>query len=78
MPCVGNERVQGAIDTFGKAGKLDKFPIYNANRVEAKFTIVIVRNDKGELTSSCHKNLRVERQISHEADSRGVSQEMVY
>ncbi|MGI0091591.1 MAG: transposase [Nitrososphaerales archaeon] len=52
MPCVGNERVKAAIDTFGMAGKIDKFPIYNANRVEATFTMVIVvRNDKGELIS---------------------------
>jgi len=49
MPCVGNERVQAAIDTLGRTGKLDKFPIYNAKRVEAPFTMVVVRNDKGEL-----------------------------
>lgn len=49
MPCVGNERVQSAIDTLGRPGKLDKFPIHNANRVEASFTMIVVRNDKGEL-----------------------------
>jgi hypothetical protein len=49
MPCVANERVQSAIDTLGRTGKLDKFPIYNAHRVEATFTMVVVRNDKGEL-----------------------------
>ena len=49
MPCVGNERVQAAIDTLGRTGKIDKFPIYNAKRVEAPFTMVVVRNDKGEL-----------------------------
>lgn len=49
MPCVGNERVKAAIDTFGKTGKITKFPIYNSERVEATFSMVIVRNDKGEL-----------------------------
>jgi hypothetical protein len=49
MPCVANERVQAAIDTLGRAGKIDKFPIYNAHRVEATFAMVVVRNDKGEL-----------------------------
>ena len=49
MPCVGNERVQAAIDTLGRTGKLEKFPIYNAKRVEAVFTMIVVRNDKGKL-----------------------------
>lgn len=49
MPCVGNERVKAAIDTLGRTGKIEKFPIYNANRMEATFTMVVVRNDKGEL-----------------------------
>jgi hypothetical protein len=51
MPCVANERVQAAIDTLGRTGKLDKFPIYNANRIEVSFTMVVVRNDKGELVA---------------------------
>ena len=49
MPCVGNERVQSAIDTLGKTGKLMKFPIYNAAHDEATFTMVVVRNDRDEL-----------------------------
>ncbi|MDG6905205.1 MAG: transposase [Nitrososphaerota archaeon] len=49
MPCVGNERVKAAIDTFGRTGKIAKFPIYNSERAEASFTMIIVRNDKGEL-----------------------------
>ncbi len=49
MPCVGNERVRSAADTLGKTGKIDKFRICNAKRVEASFTMVVVRNDKGEL-----------------------------
>ena len=51
MPCIGNERVQAAIDTLGRTGNLDKFPIYNAKHVEASFTMIVVRNDKGELIS---------------------------
>jgi hypothetical protein len=49
MPCVANERVQAAIDTLGKTGKIEKFPIYNSHHVEAKFTMIAVRNDKGKL-----------------------------
>lgn len=49
MPCKETERVKAAIDTFGRTGKLDKFPIRNAKGVEARFTIIVVRNDKGEL-----------------------------
>jgi hypothetical protein len=49
MPCVGNERVKTAVDTFGRTGKIAKFPIYNSERAEALFTMIIVRNYKGEL-----------------------------
>lgn len=57
MPCVGNERVNSAIDTFGKTGKIAKFPIYNAQGAEASFTMVVVRNDKGELMGFATTNI---------------------
>jgi Transposase DDE domain len=51
MPCVANERVKAAVDSFGKTGKLDKFSIHNANGAQASFSMVVVRNDKGELVA---------------------------
>jgi hypothetical protein len=49
MPCVANERVQAAVDSLGRTGKLTRFPIYNHQCNEATFSMVVVRNDKGEL-----------------------------
>jgi len=40
MPCVCNERVQGAVDSFGKEGKLP-FAIHDSSKNEATFTMVV-------------------------------------
>jgi hypothetical protein len=78
MPCVANERVQSAIDTLGRTGKIDKFPIYNSERAEATFTMIVVRNDKGELKGVCHQHQRVEHPIFRQENPKRVSQEVVY
>jgi hypothetical protein len=73
MPCVANERVQSAMDTLGRTGKIDKFPIYNANRTEARFTMIVVRNDKRELKGVCHQHQRVEHPIFRQENPKRVS-----
>jgi hypothetical protein len=39
-PCVCNERVQGAVDSFGKEGKLP-FAIHDSSKNEASFAMVV-------------------------------------
>ena len=46
MPCVCNERVQGAVDSFGREGKLP-FSIHdNSTKKEAFFTMVVCWSEK--------------------------------
>ena len=40
MPCVCNERVQGAVDSFGKEGAVP-FSIRDSSKNEASFTMVV-------------------------------------
>jgi len=47
MPCVCNERVQDAVNSFGKEGKLP-FAIHDSSKNEANFTMVVYWN-KGRL-----------------------------
>ena len=45
MPCVCNERVQGAVDSFGREGRLP-FSICDSSRSEATFTMVVCWSEK--------------------------------
>ena len=49
MPCVCNERVQGAVDSFGRegeGGRLPSFSIHDNSENEATFTMVVYWNEE--------------------------------
>jgi len=45
MPCVCNERVQGAVDSFGREGRLP-FAIHDSSKNEAAFTMVVCWSER--------------------------------
>jgi len=45
MPCVCNERVRGAVDPFGREGRLP-FAIHDNSKNEASFTIVVCWSER--------------------------------
>jgi len=45
MPCVCSERVQGAVDSFGREGRLP-FAIHDSSKNEATFTMVVYWSEK--------------------------------